>query len=246
MTGDGTITARVVGEFNGNSWTKAGVMIRETRNPSSSFAAVEVTPGNGVVYQARTSTGAMAVTTQGPTVASPYWVRVVRSGTTLTGYASPNGSSWTQIGTYTISMASQVDVGLALTSHANHALSTATFDNVTVSDGSGGGGSVRSHSVPIVWRSLFRRRRRSQRALRTVRRIVWSVDGVTGGNATVGLISSSGVYTPPANAGVHTVTVTSDDQTSSQSPPSQSPISAASLPITPMRHARDRTWTSTL
>ena len=33
----------------------------------------------------------------------------------------------------------------------------------------------------------------------------WSVDGVAGGNSTVGTISSSGLYTPPASAGTHTV-----------------------------------------
>jgi hypothetical protein len=33
----------------------------------------------------------------------------------------------------------------------------------------------------------------------------WSVDGVVGGNSSVGTISSSGLYTPPASAGTHTV-----------------------------------------
>ena len=37
----------------------------------------------------------------------------------------------------------------------------------------------------------------------------WSVDGVVGGSATAGTISTSGVYTPPAAAGVHTITATS-------------------------------------
>ena len=37
----------------------------------------------------------------------------------------------------------------------------------------------------------------------------WSVDGVAGGNSTVGTISSSGLYTPPSSAGTHTVTATS-------------------------------------
>ncbi|HTW57658.1 MAG TPA: hypothetical protein VMD99_06005 [Terriglobales bacterium] len=37
----------------------------------------------------------------------------------------------------------------------------------------------------------------------------WSVDGTAGGNATVGTISSSGLYTPPATGGTHTVTATS-------------------------------------
>jgi len=33
----------------------------------------------------------------------------------------------------------------------------------------------------------------------------WSVDGIAGGNTTVGTISASGLYTPPATAGTHTV-----------------------------------------
>lgn len=39
--------------------------------------------------------------------------------------------------------------------------------------------------------------------------VTWSVDTVTGGNATVGTISASGLYTPPATGGTHTVTATS-------------------------------------
>ena len=36
----------------------------------------------------------------------------------------------------------------------------------------------------------------------------WSVDGVAGGNSTVGTISSGGLYTPPSGPGTHTVTAT--------------------------------------
>ena len=38
--------------------------------------------------------------------------------------------------------------------------------------------------------------------------VIWSVDGVSGGNSTVGTISNTGLYTP-ATAGSHTVTATS-------------------------------------
>src|SRR5205085_11628016 len=38
--------------------------------------------------------------------------------------------------------------------------------------------------------------------------VTWSVDMIAGGNAVVGSISSSGLYTPPATGGVHTVTAT--------------------------------------
>jgi Glycosyl hydrolases family 39 len=40
--------------------------------------------------------------------------------------------------------------------------------------------------------------------------VQWSVDGVTGGNSTVGTISTGGLYTAPASAGPHTVTITSN------------------------------------
>ena len=36
--------------------------------------------------------------------------------------------------------------------------------------------------------------------------VTWRVDTVKGGNATVGSISNSGVYTPPASGGSHTIT----------------------------------------
>ena len=39
--------------------------------------------------------------------------------------------------------------------------------------------------------------------------VTWSVDGVNGGNNTVGTVSSGGLYTAPATAGGHTVTATS-------------------------------------
>ncbi len=35
--------------------------------------------------------------------------------------------------------------------------------------------------------------------------VTWSVDGVTGGNSTVGTISTTGLYTPPSTAGSHMV-----------------------------------------
>jgi hypothetical protein len=37
----------------------------------------------------------------------------------------------------------------------------------------------------------------------------WAVDGIAGGNSTVGTISSAGLYTPPAVGGVHQITATS-------------------------------------
>src|SRR5215468_2064996 len=39
--------------------------------------------------------------------------------------------------------------------------------------------------------------------------VVWAVDGITGGNTTVGTISSSGLYHPPGTRGTHKITAKS-------------------------------------
>jgi len=39
--------------------------------------------------------------------------------------------------------------------------------------------------------------------------VTWSVDGISGGNATVGLVDGSGLYRPTSAGGIHTVTATS-------------------------------------
>src|ERR1700741_1411332 len=40
----------------------------------------------------------------------------------------------------------------------------------------------------------------------------WSVDNIVGGNSTVGTVTASGLYTPPAKAGSHTITASSGGQ----------------------------------
>ncbi len=132
LTGDGTIVARVGSIQNTNPWAKAGVMIRETLDPSSAQAMMVLTPGNGLAFQRRLVAGGVTSHTPGAAVAAPYWVKLVRAGNTFTGYSSPDGVAWTVVGSDTVVMASNVFVGLALTSHNNAALCTATIDAVAL------------------------------------------------------------------------------------------------------------------
>jgi hypothetical protein len=44
--------------------------------------------------------------------------------------------------------------------------------------------------------------------------VTWKVDGIAGGDATVGTVDGAGLYTPPAHVGSHTVTATSVADTS--------------------------------
>ena len=131
MSGDGTVTARVATVSNTDAWTKAGVMIRESLSAGSKHASMFVTPSKGLAFQRRASTGGTTTSTSGALATAPYWVRIVRSGTTFSAYVSSSGASWTLVGTQSISMGSTVYVGLALTSHRDGTLATATFSDVS-------------------------------------------------------------------------------------------------------------------
>ncbi|MES2923293.1 MAG: LamG-like jellyroll fold domain-containing protein [Verrucomicrobiota bacterium] len=130
-SGDCTITARVASLENTDPWAKAGAMIRESLDPNSRNTFMFVSPGNGVGWQTRTSAGGNTTNAVTAGVTAPCWVRLVRSGNTFTGYYSTNGTTWTQRGTTTLAMSTNVFIGLALTSHNNSTLCTAGFDNVS-------------------------------------------------------------------------------------------------------------------
>ncbi|MCU1385231.1 MAG: C-terminal target protein [Acidobacteria bacterium] len=131
LSGDGQLVARVATVQNTAAWAKAGVMIRNSTNPSAAFALMLISAGKGSAFQYRTSDGASASGVAGAaTTVAPQWVKIVRSGATVSGYQSANGTTWQLVGTVTLSLGASVDIGLAVSSHTTAALCTATFDNV--------------------------------------------------------------------------------------------------------------------
>jgi plastocyanin len=133
ITGNVTLTARVVSLVNTNTNAKAGVMIRNSLDSGSPEASALVTYSNGINLDYRTTLNGSSSETKISSLAAPYWVRIVRSGSSFSAYRSSDGSTWTQIGTTkTISMNSTVLVGLAVTSHSDGTATTAVFDNITI------------------------------------------------------------------------------------------------------------------
>ena len=133
LTGDGEIRAQVTSQTNSNASAKAGVMIRSGSDAGAVNVMVALTPGNGFTFQYRAAANGTTAFTTGSSNAAPNnWVRLVKSGTLITGYVSSSGTSWTQMGTVNLSMTNSVTVGLAVTSHSNSVTSTATFANVSV------------------------------------------------------------------------------------------------------------------
>jgi len=146
LNGVGSIQARVLSADNTDPWAKAGVMIRETLDAGSKFAAVYITPDNGCRFQARTDTDVAAtsdtgvVTTEQTAITAPYWVKIERDvAGNFRGYYSANGTNWTSMSwnPQNISMSSNVYVGLALTSHNDASTCEAKFSNVTITGSAG-------------------------------------------------------------------------------------------------------------
>jgi hypothetical protein len=146
LAGVGTIQAQVLSVDNTDGWAKAGVMIRETLDPGSKFAAVYITPDNGCRFQARINADTDAtsdtsvVTTEQTAVTAPYWVKIERDiAGNFRGYYSADGTAWTSMSwnPQNISMGSNVYIGLALTSHNAGSTCQATFSNVTITGSAG-------------------------------------------------------------------------------------------------------------
>ena len=64
-------------------------------------------------------------------VSFPYWVRMVRAGNTISGYYSLDGNSWILADFDFIPMDNDIYVGLAVTSHDDATMGTATFESVS-------------------------------------------------------------------------------------------------------------------
>ena len=181
MTGNGSITARVtslagVTSTSGNvshpgsnplatsraglvPWAKAGIIIKQSLHQGSAYAAVMATGAHGVrmqydyTHDSPGLPGAVSAT-------APRWLRLSRSGDTLTGYDSVNGTRWTPIGTVQLAgLHATVQAGLFVTSPASvqqsgngaTTMASATFDHVSRGDSAWQGRTIGATSMyPIL------------------------------------------------------------------------------------------------
>jgi tetratricopeptide (TPR) repeat protein len=140
LEGDGFIQAKVESASPTDPWAKCGIMIRESTEPGSNFAAVYATPGNGVHFQARTgggiTTDSAATTREQGALRPPVWIKLERKDNEFSAYYAPDktDAQWTPIvwKPQAIVMPKIVYVGLAVCSHTPGVLCESRFSNVTV------------------------------------------------------------------------------------------------------------------
>ena len=97
-------------------WAKAGLIVTASTRQGAAYAAIMVTAGHGVRFQ-YDYTHDIAGTSGNVTADTPRWLRLTRTGDTITGYASSDGAHWTQTGAARLSgLAATVQAGLFVTS----------------------------------------------------------------------------------------------------------------------------------
>ncbi|RGA02912.1 hypothetical protein DI270_021525 [Microbispora triticiradicis] len=167
LRGNGTITARV-SDLTGQMrlpdavpgvrnvkegvvpWAKAGLLVRQSLTQGTPYAAVMLTGEHGVRMQYDYTHDVAGDPHDGPR-----WLRLTRSGETVTGYESDDGRTWTEIGTVTLTgLPETVEIGLFATSPGvlwataeAFAQATATFDQITLQ---GADGPWRRDDVGVV------------------------------------------------------------------------------------------------
>jgi hypothetical protein len=131
-SGNCFISAQVATEEIFTPSAEAGVMVRNSLDPADMEVSVVATPNNGILFQWRSTYGGPTSSSAIAGLTAPCWVQLMRSNNIFTAAYSPNGQTWTTIGSpITVAMVTNVFLGLAVTSASSKNTSSAMFGNVT-------------------------------------------------------------------------------------------------------------------
>jgi hypothetical protein len=157
MSGAFSITAKILGKpmpGSGNTQTaiKAGVMVRESLDPGARMADMLLTSGSGILMEDRrgyrmnyeevglaNSDVASAFGSANPVVDGdvkvPLWLRLTRSGDTIEGGYSTDGTTFTNVDPPNgpiPNLSPITDAGLCVTASQDGTLATAKFDATSI------------------------------------------------------------------------------------------------------------------
>lgn len=112
---------------------QAGLMARDTLNANSRHVNIRYDQAGSVMMKWRTSTGGTtSFSSKVDGLSGAIFVRLRRVGNTFTGFYSTNGTTWTQVGSVTMSLPTTVFAGMTLLSKSNTETATAEFRNFSL------------------------------------------------------------------------------------------------------------------
>ncbi|MGW6705644.1 hypothetical protein ACWGDE_12250 [Streptomyces sp. NPDC054956] len=185
-------------------WAKAGIIIKDGVRPGSSYAALMLTGSHGVRMQYDYGHDIAGSTGSGGGLSeqSPRWLRLTRSGDTVTGEESADGEHWATVGTAKVpGLSGTAQVGLFAASPGDLTLrpvglggateqvrftqAAGSFDNITL-EGAAAAGGWKGEAVGEMNRSDWEKYHQPSGVVEEGGRITVSGTGDIGPVATSG------------------------------------------------------------
>ncbi|WNR45548.1 galactose-binding domain-containing protein [Paenibacillus roseipurpureus] len=134
LYGDGSLVFKLVNQSKTSQEAQEGIMIRDTLAPDAKFAGLFRKPWGPMQTVTRNETGGTASVTSLPgSQVLPFWMKLTRSGNTVTVYKSTDGVHWgAPIQTFTLALDFRAYVGLAIASDFDGITEEARVSNVNV------------------------------------------------------------------------------------------------------------------
>ena len=123
VSADGSLVARLISPVQNSAtggtstFAKAGLMIRQSLAPDAADVILDVRPGGELEFMTRSSAGGTTAFLAGGSTRLPVWLKLSRRAGLVTGATSPDGTSWTTIGTTADPTSADALIGFAVTSH---------------------------------------------------------------------------------------------------------------------------------
>ena len=133
LSSDGEITARLDSMDDTGPNSRAGVMIRDSLATNSRHVFMGMTGEGGYRWVRRTGlNGNTSTSTSGTGTPPDAWLRLARSGNTITAYKSSDGVAWVTVGSLTADFPPTCYFGLAIASGSTDVENTVVFNYVSV------------------------------------------------------------------------------------------------------------------
>ncbi|HEY3498740.1 MAG TPA: serine hydrolase domain-containing protein [Polyangiaceae bacterium] len=146
LTGDGQVVARIEDLTPVHSWTKVGVMIRDSLAPGAKNAFLLLRPSEGSAFQHRPGTNVPTLSTwqESPVdltpehgvryLKPPKWLKLTRQGHEFSAYSSDDGRCWWRRFTQSLAFDDgEAYFGVALTAASYGQIANASVTNLHVS-----------------------------------------------------------------------------------------------------------------
>jgi hypothetical protein len=149
LSGDGQIVARLTSLSQSHTMARAAIMFRASLDPAAPAVAMAFQAAGNSAFQYRPRPGANTTIREGGATELPVYMKLARRENTFTAYLSTDGESWSSVASQDVTLPASAFVGLAVSSNTQQAVTTATFENVSVTRtlsltaaaGAGGGAS---------------------------------------------------------------------------------------------------------